>query len=186
MPDTADLRRRDWLQGGRRDRGFTVVEVAIVVVLIGLLAGLAFTSYLRFLDKARITRALAEISSIATVIDASRLFPVDSPPPDSISEFGLATPNDPWGNPYLYLRIEGVFDVTANPRTSGLPAVAAGPRPPPTDPRKDRFLKPINTDYDLYSSGPDGVSRDSLEHRDSRDDVVRALNGRYIGLAELF
>ncbi len=61
-----------------------------------------------------------------------------------------------------------------------------GSRPPPDDPRKDRFLKPISTDYDLYSSGPDGISRDSLEHRESRDDVVRAINGDYIGLAELF
>lgn len=161
----------------------------IVVALIGLLAGLAGTTYLRYLEKARIIRAVSEISSISNLIDASRIL-TQSPPPDSLSEFDISTPIDPWGYPYHYLRIEGVFDVSASPlRTIGLPAVAANGgdlRPPPDQPRKDRFLKPISTDYDLYSSGPDGVSRESLEHRDSRDDVVRAINGEYVGLAELF
>lgn len=190
MPETAPLRSSDRFARERNDSGFTLVEIVIVVAIIGLLAGLAGTSYARFLEEARIARAIAEISQIGTVIDALRAFD-ESPPPDSLAQFDLKTPIDPWGNTYHYLRIEGVFDVAAiSPEASGLPAVSASgggeTRPTPTDPRKDRFFKPISTDYDLYSSGPDGVSRDSLEHRDSRDDVVRALNGKYFGLAERF
>ncbi len=172
----------------RNRLGFTLVEIAIVLTIIGLLAGLAGRSYARFLEEARVARAISEISQIATVIDATRAFD-DSPPPDSLAQFDLETPNDPWGNPYHYLRIEGIFSVTTRPvevDAEGLPAVSAGPRPPPDKPRKDRFFKPISTDYDLYSSGPDGISRESLEHRDSRDDIVRALNGKYIDVAERF
>lgn len=169
-----------------RHSGFTLVEIAIVMAIIGLLAGLAGTSYARFLEEARIARAIAEISQIGTVIDALRAFD-DSPPPDSLAQFDLDTPTDPWGNAYHYLRIEGVFNVTAfSPGASGLPAVAAGPLPPPGRPRRDRFFKPISTDYDLYSSGPDGISQISLEARNSQDDVIRALNGQYFGLAERF
>jgi len=166
--------------------GFTIVELAIVLTIVGLLAGLASTRYFRHVEKARVVSAIATIASLGEAIEASRLFD-NSPLPNLLSNSGLGVPIDPWGTPYRYLRIEGIFDVTQrSPNLSSLPAVAAGPRPQPDQPRKDRFFKPISTDFDLYSSGPNGDSRDSLEHDDSRDDVVRALNGRFVGLAENF
>lgn len=60
----------------------------------------------------------------------------------------------------------------------GLPAIAQA--------RKDRFLVPINSDYDLYSMGADGKSLPQLHSSDSRDDVIRARDGAYVGLAEFF
>jgi general secretion pathway protein G len=42
---------------------------------------------------------------------------------------------------------------------------------------------PINTDFDLYSMGPDGRSAPPLTASDSRDDIVRANNGRFVGIA---
>jgi general secretion pathway protein G len=53
-------------------------------------------------------------------------------------------------------------------------------------PRKDRFLVPINSDYDLYSMGPDGQSNEPLTVPVSRDDIIRASNGAYVGIAENF
>lgn len=53
-------------------------------------------------------------------------------------------------------------------------------------PRKDRFLVPINSDYDLYSMGPDGQTNEPLNVPVSRDDIVRASNGAYVGVAENF
>jgi general secretion pathway protein G len=53
-------------------------------------------------------------------------------------------------------------------------------------PRKDRFLVPLNTDFDLYSVGRDGESVPPLSAAKSRDDVVRAANGAFIGLASKF
>jgi general secretion pathway protein G len=45
---------------------------------------------------------------------------------------------------------------------------------------------PINTDFDLYSKGADGDSVAALTAAKSRDDVVRAANGAFIGLASHF
>jgi general secretion pathway protein G len=41
---------------------------------------------------------------------------------------------------------------------------------------------PVNTDYDLYSLGKDGLSKPQFKFKDSFDDVVRAYEGRYVGL----
>jgi general secretion pathway protein G len=43
---------------------------------------------------------------------------------------------------------------------------------------------PINTDFDLYSVGPDGNTQPPLTAPVSRDDIVRANDGRFIGKAE--
>lgn len=53
-------------------------------------------------------------------------------------------------------------------------------------PRKDRFLVPINSDYDLYSVGPDGASAAPLTAATSRDDIIRASDGAYVGVAVNF
>ncbi len=72
---------------------------------------------------------------------------------------------DPWGNPYRYLNIEAL----ANP---GVGAV-----------RKDHNLIPINGDYDLYSMGKDGRSVSPITGSPGQDDILRAGNGGYVGLA---
>ena len=48
----------------RRQQGFTIVELAIVMVIVGALAGLAVPTYLGYLDKARLARCIAEIRYI--------------------------------------------------------------------------------------------------------------------------
>ncbi|HNK13786.1 MAG TPA: hypothetical protein PLZ20_04450, partial [Nitrospira sp.] len=53
-------------------------------------------------------------------------------------------------------------------------------------PRKDRFLHPINSDYDLYSMGKDGESVEPLTAKKSHDDVIRANDGSFVGLAVEF
>jgi len=70
---------------------------------------------------------------------------------------------DPWGNPYQYLRVTG----------SNRGAL-----------RKDRFLVPINSDFDLYSMGPDGETVLALTAKAARDDIIRANDGGYVGVAE--
>ena len=50
--------------------------------------------------------------------------------------------------------------------------------------RKDKSLHPLNSDYDLYSMGPDGQSQTAITAKASRDDTIRANNGGFIGVAE--
>jgi general secretion pathway protein G len=52
--------------------------------------------------------------------------------------------------------------------------------------RKDRFLVPINSDFDLYSMGKDGESLGPLTAITSHDDIIRANDGGYYGLASDF
>lgn len=53
-------------------------------------------------------------------------------------------------------------------------------------PRKDHFLHPISSDFDLYSMGKDGDSVAPLTAQKSRDDIIRANDGGYYGLASNF
>jgi general secretion pathway protein G len=75
---------------------------------------------------------------------------------------------DPWGNPYQYLKIYGLEKKSAGKA------------------RKDHFMVPIDTDFDLYSMGPDGASASPLTAKSSRDDIIRANDGGYVGTAEGF
>jgi general secretion pathway protein G len=52
--------------------------------------------------------------------------------------------------------------------------------------RKDHALNPINSDYDLYSLGKNGVSKKQISQKDSVDDIIRARDGGFIGLAADF
>lgn len=49
--------------------------------------------------------------------------------------------------------------------------------------RRDRYMFPLNTDYDLFSLGPDGRTAVSLGETVGLDDVIRANNGGFFGLA---
>lgn len=83
--------------------------------------------------------------------------------PESLEDIGRGGFLDPWGNPYKYLNYATV---------KGL-----------GNQRKDHMQVPINDTYDLYSMGKDGESQSSLQAQASRDDIIRANNGKYIGLA---
>jgi general secretion pathway protein G len=84
-----------------------------------------------------------------------------------LAEAGFAHFRDPYGNAYVYLRIQG-----GGPGKGGV--------------RKDRKLNPINSDFDLYSIGKDGETKTQLDNKDSLDDIVRANDGGFVGLAANF
>jgi general secretion pathway protein G len=54
---------------------------------------------------------------------------------------------------------------------------------PGDKPRKDKNLVPLNSDYDLYSMGKDGESQIPLTVKISHDDIIRANDGAFVGLA---
>ena len=144
--------------------GFTMIEMLIVMAIIGTLLAIALPILQTALDKARITRAIGDIGALQTDIAAFEAGGKGLPA--SLAYIGRASLMDPWGNPYQYLK----FD---SPGGKGVTPGA----------RKDKFLVPINSTYDLYSMGKDGKSVAPLTAKASRDDIVRANDGGFIGLA---
>lgn len=144
--------------------GFTLIELLVSIAIIGILAGIAYPFYTGYIDQARNETAITDIGTISLAI--GRYYGDNGKYPESLSEVGYATYADPWGHPYQYLNIQ-----TAKNKGHM---------------RKDRFLVPINSDYDLYSMGKDGKSVSPLTAQSSRDDIIRANDGAYIGPAYAF
>jgi general secretion pathway protein G len=149
--------------------GFTVLELLIVTMLIGTLSAIAVPFYFDALNAARNVRARADIKNISATIDVRHL--TTGLYPNALAEVGCDQMKDPWGRPYLYVKLEG---------TAGK---GKGKAKDSGKARKDKNLHPINADYDLCSMGKDGKSAIPLTAKASRDDIIRANNGAFIGLA---
>jgi len=106
----------------RRQRGFTLIEIMVVVVIIGLLAALVAPAVVRQLDRAQVSAAHTNIKGITAAISLFRIehhrYPTESeglriltgvaPPGSDIDESRLApiieggVPKDPWEREFLY------------------------------------------------------------------------------------
>jgi general secretion pathway protein G len=104
--------------GPKKIRGFTLLELLVVVVIIGLLAGFVAPRYFGQVGKSELAVAKAQIDALEKALDQYRLDTGRYPP----TELGLtalvdkpaaepkwagpylrkAVPLDPWGKPYMY------------------------------------------------------------------------------------
>jgi general secretion pathway protein G len=147
----------------RVQRAFTLFELLLVAAILGVIAALAIPGYGQYKEQVKITQAKTDIVIIESAIE--RYHANHLAFPDTLAQAGVGGMLDPWGNPYQYLNIATVTNKTKN------------------DIRKDHKLHPLNSDYDLYSMGKDGKSNAPLTAKASRDDIIRANNGQFIGLA---
>jgi general secretion pathway protein G len=144
-----------------RERGWTLVEGLTVLAIVGALGTLLVPYLLGRLQTAKLARAMAEIRAIEADLEVYQAEHADLPA--DLHAVGRGDDRDPWGNPYRYFPFKG----------NSWKGQA----------RKDRFLVPINSTYDLYSMGRDGDTRRPLTPPPSWDDVLRANDGEYLGLA---
>ena len=136
----------------------------MVCALIGTLSALAGTVGIQALKRARITRAIGDLRTLDTDI---RIYEVRHKKyPATLADVRLVIPKDPWGRPYVYTDLS----------QKGSKGKA----------RKDHKLNPINADFDLYSVGEDGKTSTPVTAASSKDDVIRAREGAYLGLASEF
>jgi general secretion pathway protein G len=136
------------------------------MAIAATLAAIAVPAYSDVMERARIIKAVADIRTLEgeiAVFEANRRrLPAD------LAEIGQGGLRDPWSRPYVYMNF-----------------AAAGPEAT-SRMRKDRFLVPLNSAYDLYSTGKDGKTEPPLTAKASWDDVVRANDGGYVGLASSY
>lgn len=114
----------------RSSAGFTLVEIMVVVVIIGILAVLIVPRVLGRSDEARVAAARHDIAAIVQSLKLYRLDngrypsseqglqalvakPQSTPVPTNWRQYLDSLPKDPWGNPYQYLSpgVHGEIDV---------------------------------------------------------------------------
>ncbi len=148
-----------------RQRGFTMVELMIAIAIVAVLTAIALPSYAKYRDRIRNFNAADDIASLQPLITQYALDNRNAYPA-SLADIGRGGLKDPWGHAYQYVSHDDPTGIGAW--------------------RKDHNIIPINSDYDLWSSGKDGQTAPPLTAGPSRDDIVRANNGRFVGLASDF
>lgn len=90
-----------------KNRGFTLLELLVVIVIIGLLAGYVAPRYFAQVGKSEVQVARAQIESLEKALDQYRLekrrYPSAEEGLEAIRPYlKKAVPNDPWDRPYVY------------------------------------------------------------------------------------
>jgi len=107
----------------RHQRGFTLIELIVVIVILGVLATIVVPKVMDRPDDARIVKAKQDIRALQTALDLYKLDNYNHPSTDQGLEALVSKPsgtpeaknwksggyldrlpNDPWGNAYLYLK----------------------------------------------------------------------------------
>jgi general secretion pathway protein G len=88
---------------------FSLIEIMIVVVIIGLMAGLVTYATSGYLGKAKRTRARSDIATYSGAVDAYYLangrYPTNQEGLKALTpDFIKVLQNDPWGTPYQYVQ----------------------------------------------------------------------------------
>ena len=118
----------------RAQRGFTLIEILVVVVILGLLASLIAPNVIGRIGDSRIEKARHDVRALENAIEVFRLDNFEYPatdrglrsllesPAGGGSPYLKRLPQDPWGKDYLYLRpgSHGEFDVYSLGRDGAL------------------------------------------------------------------
>lgn len=115
---------------GRRHGGFTLIEVMVVVVILGILAAIIVPKVMSKPDQARVTKAKQDIRAVESALNLYKLDnyvyptteqglkalvekPSTTPEPPHWSGYLERIPVDPWGHPYQYLNpgTHGTIDI---------------------------------------------------------------------------
>lgn len=102
----------------RRPAGFTLIEVLVVVVILGILAAIIVPNLMEQPGQARITKAHSDIRAIESALNMYRLDKHVYPTTDEglealVGNYLPRLPMDPWGRPYQYLSpgVQGQIDI---------------------------------------------------------------------------
>jgi general secretion pathway protein G len=98
----------------RKQKGFTLVELMIVIIILAVLTGIAIPSYLALRNRARIQATRSEMANVGSAIEMfaadTDLYPLTANYPAGITGGGYMNPvpgTDAWGNAYVYVSADG-------------------------------------------------------------------------------
>src|SRR5215470_1750039 len=132
----------------RRSRGIALMEFVCAIGVVAIVASASISGVNAYENRARAARAIGDIGTISIQLyrwqSNTRKFP------ETLAEAGLSGFVDPWGHPYQYVNVA---------------SAKAG------DVLRDRTRTPLNSDFDLYSLGPDGSTDPQLGEGRARDDI---------------
>jgi general secretion pathway protein G len=129
--------------------GFTMVELLIVMAIVIILSTMAVSAFAKIKVTTQVSRAKVEIRGMEREISAFATERGSLPP--GLGDINRLHQLDPWGHEYVYS----------------------------TAPTRTVVGIEINSDYDLYSNGPDGVTAVSIADDMSKDDVIRGRDGSF-------
>ena len=95
-------------RAGKDEEGFSLVELMVVIVIIGLLATIVIINVMPAADRAANIKARADIATLEQAVEMYRLDHMRYPTGDEGLQALIAgryirrLPDDPWGNPYRY------------------------------------------------------------------------------------
>jgi general secretion pathway protein G len=104
----------------RKQQGFTLIELMVVVVILAILAAIAVPKLMDRPDEARLVKAKQDIGAISSALQLYKLDnyrypntdqgiealvtqPTTEPEPKNWKQYLQQVPKDPWGNDYIYL-----------------------------------------------------------------------------------
>jgi general secretion pathway protein G len=149
------------LRGKMGETGLTLIELLVVIAIIGILAAGLLPEIFGVINDAKYSRAVQDVNSFFKEATTHRAKTGEFP--SNWSDLGYDHPPvDPWGNEYI---LNNHDDITPGKRRSDGPTI------------------PINDNIDIFSPGPDGEWKKSILATPSKDDVILAEDGGYVGKA---